>query len=198
MYLVRRYADFRTETELKAVRAQRAEAEHRVALLQARAGTSGVFAIADPADLPGRYFKRGDVIGYILPASGARVVRATVPQEDIDLVRDHLRRARIILSDHLDHPINVISVHEVPAGSDKLPSPALGSTGGGSTAVDPRDDHGTTALNRVFQFDLKLAAPVMHAGFGGRAYVRFDHDWEPLGEQLWRRGRQLLLSRVEF
>jgi putative peptide zinc metalloprotease protein len=64
--------------------------------------------------------------------------------------------------------------------------------------VDPRDTHGLTALNRVFLVDLELASPVPDAGFGGRAYVRFDHDWEPLGEQLWRRARQLLLSRVEI
>ena len=187
-----------TEAELKAVQTERAQAEHRAALLQARAGTSGIFAVADPVDLPGRYFKRGDVIGYVLPRSGARLVRATVPQEDIDLVRNHLRTARIMLTDHLDHPLDVVSVHEVPAGTDKLPSAALGSGGGGATAVDPKDDHGMTALNRVFQFDLQLAAPVLRAGFGGRAYVRFDHEWEPLGEQLWRRARQLLLSRVEF
>lgn len=187
-----------TETELKAVRAARALAEHRAALLLAHAGDSGVFAIADPADLPGRYFKRGDVLGYVLPTSGAQLVRAAVTQEDIDLVRNHVRTARIMLADHLEHPLNVVSVREVPAGSDKLPSAALGSVGGGATAVDPRDDHGMTTLNRVFQFDLQLATPVADAGFGGRAYVRFDHDWEPLGPQLWRRARQLLLSRVEF
>ena len=32
---------------------------------------------------------------------------------------------------------------------------------------------------------------------GGRAYLRFDHDWEPLGWQIWRRARQLLLSRLQ-
>jgi putative peptide zinc metalloprotease protein len=35
------------------------------------------------------------------------------------------------------------------------------------------------------------------AVFGGRAYVRFDHDWEPLGRQMWRRARQLVLSRLQ-
>jgi putative peptide zinc metalloprotease protein len=55
-----------------------------------------------------------------------------------------------------------------------------------------------TALNRVFLLDLELAAPVPRAGFGGRALVRFDLQWEPLGQQLWRRMRQLLLSRVEM
>ena len=30
---------------------------------------------------------------------------------------------------------------------------------------------------------------------GGRAYLRFDHGWEPLGLQWYRRARQLFLSR---
>jgi putative peptide zinc metalloprotease protein len=64
--------------------------------------------------------------------------------------------------------------------------------------VDPRDEHGVTSLNRVFQVDLLLASPIPAGGFGGRAYVRFDLEWEPLGQQLWRRARQLLLSRVEI
>jgi putative peptide zinc metalloprotease protein len=188
-----------TEAELKAVRTELALAEHQTALLRTRAGDSGIFAMADPADMPGRYFKRGDVLGYVVPVTGARLVRATVAQENIDLVRNHVHDARIMLTDHLNRrPLDVVSVREVPAGNDKLPSAALGSLGGGDTATDPKDDKGMTTLNRVFQFDLRLAAPVMHAGFGSRAYVRFDHDWEPLGEQLWRRARQLLLSRVEF
>ena len=35
------------------------------------------------------------------------------------------------------------------------------------------------------------------AAFGSRAYVRFDLEWEPLGQQIWRRARQLLLSRLQ-
>jgi putative peptide zinc metalloprotease protein len=187
-----------TEAELGAVRTERAREEHRAALLSARSGDDGIFVMPHPADAPGRFFRRGEILGYVLPVGGARVVRATVAQEDIDLVRNHVRRARIMLTDQLDRPIDVDSVHEVPAGKDKLPSAALGSSGGGATLVDPRDEHGMTALNRVFQVDLKLASPALEAGFGGRAYVRFDHDWEPLGMQLWRRARQLLLSRVEI
>jgi putative peptide zinc metalloprotease protein len=35
------------------------------------------------------------------------------------------------------------------------------------------------------------------AAFGGRAYVRFNHEWEPVGQQIWRRMRQLLLARLQ-
>src|SRR4051794_17855458 len=88
-------------------------------------------------------------------------------------------------------------VREVPAGRDELPSKALGTTGGGTVAVDPRDTHGVKALQRVFQVDLLLPPETPPEGFGARAYVRFEHDWEPLGDQLYRRLRQLLLSRMQ-
>jgi putative peptide zinc metalloprotease protein len=187
-----------TETELSAVRTERAREEHRAALLTARAGADGVFVMPSAADMPGRFVKRGDILGYTLPRDGARIVRATVSQEDIDLVRHNARQARIKLADHMDQGIAVRSIREVPAGKDQLPGSALGSGGGGATMVDPRDEHGLTALNRVFQIDLELSEPVPEAGYRGRAHVRFDHAWEPIGDQLWRRMRQLLLSRVEI
>ena len=187
-----------TETELNAVRAELARETHRADMLTVRAGADGMLVIPHPADAPNRFARRGDVLGYILPPSGGRIVRAAVAQDDIDLVRHHVRKARVLLTGGLDHPIAVRAMREVPAGQEKLPSAALGSSGGGKTMVDPRDEHGMTALNRIFHIDLELDAPVAAAGFGGRAYVRFDHQWEPLSTQLWRRARQLLLSRVEI
>jgi putative peptide zinc metalloprotease protein len=187
-----------TEMELTAVRTDLARQRYLAGMLNARAGTDGVFAMALPDDAPGRFFKRGDVLGYVVPREGARIVRAAVSQEDIELVRQHVREASIKLADGLDQGIQVRSIREVPSGKDQLPSAAMGTGGGGEMLTDPRDQHGLTALNRVFLLDLELASPVPRAGFGGRAYVRFDLQWEPLGEQLWRRVRQLLLSRVEI
>ena len=187
-----------TQTELNAVRADRTLAEHRAGLLSTRAGTDGLFVMPAAADAPGRYFKRGDILGYTLPPDGARIVRATVTQDDIDLIRHHAREVRIKLADHLDEWIGVRAVREIPAGKNELPTAALGTGGGGTTLIDPRDEHGMTALNRVFQIDLELSSVVRDGDFRGRAYVRFDHEWETLGSQLWLRVRQLLLSRVEI
>jgi putative peptide zinc metalloprotease protein len=157
-----------------------------------------LFVMTDPDDKPGRYVRRGDVLGYTLPDSGARIVRATVAQEDIDLIRHGMTGASVKPAGWMDQPFAVRSVREVPAGGDKLPSAALGTTGGGGTLVDPRDEHGMTTLSRVFQVDLTLVDPIPRAGYGGRVHVRFDHEWEPLGAHFWRRLQQLLLARVQF
>jgi putative peptide zinc metalloprotease protein len=75
-----------------------------------------------------------------------------------------------------------------------LPSKALGIAGGGRIATDPKDSEGNTAIERVFQFDLRLSPPPRDAKYGTRVYLRFNHEWEPLGWQWYRRLRQLFLS----
>jgi len=85
----------------------------------------------------------------------------------------------------------------VPGASRQLPTAALGSGGGGPFAVDPRDNQGATALNRIFQLDLVLPAEVQSSYLGARVYVRFNHGFEPVGFQIYRALRQLLLRRFD-
>ena len=130
--------------------------------------------------------------------SGSRIVRATIRQDDIDLVRDRLRSTTVKLTERLDETLPARIIREVPAGREDLPSKALGGTGGGALPVDPHDPQGTKTLQRVFQVDIELPLNVASAAaFGSRAYVRFDYLWEPIGQQIWRRVRQLVLSRLQ-
>jgi putative peptide zinc metalloprotease protein len=186
-----------TEVELDQARAELARDADRLRQLTSVAGADGRFVVEKPDDLPGRFMKQGEVMAYALPLSGTQIVRATVPQDDIDLVRRHLRRIDIKLPGFSADTYPVRLVREVPSGQDQLPHKALGNSGGGTTAVDPRDQHGTRLLQRVFQVDLELPAGAPALTYGSHAYVRFEHDWEPLGEQIWRRLRQLLLSRIQ-
>jgi putative peptide zinc metalloprotease protein len=71
----------------------------------------------------------------------------------------------------------------------------LSSEGGGTIAADPRDPRGGKALTSSFQFDLELPSAARKAAFGGRAYVRFVHQPEPLAQQWYRRLRQVFLAR---
>jgi putative peptide zinc metalloprotease protein len=186
-----------TTTELGQARAELATATNRAERLVARSRGEGAFAVMKPQDLPGRFLREGEQIGYVLPP-GSRIVRATVRQDDIDLVRHRLRGTSVKLAERLDETLPARIIREVPAGREDLPSKALGGEGGGALAVDPGDPQGTKTLQRVFQVDLELPEGVAAAAaFGSRAYVRFDHDWEPAGRQIWRRLRQLLLSQLQ-
>ena len=122
-------------------------------------------------------------------------VIVAVRQADIGLVRTHTERVRVRLSDALDKVLDARITRAVPAGSDRLPSPALGSTGGGPFAVAPDDEHGTRTLEKVFHIELALSKPFSR--LGGRAYVRFEHGAEPLVRQWYRRIRQVFLRRFD-
>jgi putative peptide zinc metalloprotease protein len=185
-----------TTIELGQARAELATQTIRAERLIARSGGEGTFAVIRPQDLPGRFLREGQQIGYVLPA-GSRIVRATVGQDDIDLVRNRLRRTSIKLAERLEETLPALIIREVPAGRDDLPSKALGGSGGGALSVNPRDPQGNKTIQRVFQVDIELPHDVASAAaFGSRAYVRFDHYWEPIGRQIWRRARQLVLSRL--
>ena len=187
-----------TKTELAHARAELAITRNQVERLVVRSRAEGVFTALNPQDLPGRFFKEGQLIGYVLPPT-SRIIRTTIRQDDIALVRNRLRDTSVRFADQLDKTLPARIVREVPAGRDELPSKALGGSGGGAVPVDPRDEHGTKALQRVFQVDIEVVADTpQFVVFGSRAYVRFDHQWEPAGQQTWRRLRQLLLSRLQL
>jgi putative peptide zinc metalloprotease protein len=186
-----------TATELGQARSELTTAAGRSERLVTRSHGDGTFAVVKREDLPGRFVREGQQLGYVLPPA-SRIVRATIHQDDIDLIRHRLRSTEIRLAERLEVILPGKIVREVPAGRDDLPSRALAVAGGGAIAVDPADPQGARALQRVFQVDIELPASAAAAAFGSRAHVRFNHDWEPAGDQIWRRLQQLLLSRLQL
>jgi putative peptide zinc metalloprotease protein len=182
-----------TRKELEEARSRLESDLDRSSRLQSVSETDGVFAAPRAADLPGRFFKRGEIIGYVLPEK-ARIIRVVVTQADIDLVRQRLRRIFVKLADAPETTLHAISMREVPAAGDELPSLALSTAGGGTIAVDPRDPNGLRTLSRIFQLDIALDDDLVVPAFGARTYVRFEHDWEPVAIQAYRKIRQLFLS----
>ena len=85
----------------------------------------------------------------------------------------------------------------VPSASDQLPSPALGSDGGGKIPINPMSGENLTAAEKLFQLDLELPTNSRFVNAGGRVYVKFIHEWEPLATQWERDVRQLFLSRFK-
>ena len=166
----------------------------RAGQLIARSNVDGTFVIAEPQDLPGRFFRKGQSMGYVIHDS-RRIVRLVVSQDDVDLVRSELVRAEVRFAERVEdvHPATI--VREVPAAKDQLPSTALSSEGGGAIPSDPRDPKGGKALTSSFQFDLEIAAAAPNANSGGRAYVRFVHRSRPLAMQWYRHLRQIFLAR---
>ena len=184
-----------TRLERDQVRLQLERQQERRNKLVVKSPSSGIFVVAKAEDLQGRYTREGETLGYVLPDTAVNV-RVAVMQDDVDLVRHGLQSVDLRPADRTHASFKASILREVPAGQFELPAKALGTQGGGLIPVDPRDTHGLKTLARTFQFDLKWPEGAS-AAFGSHVHVRFNHAPEPLAFQVWRRVRQLFLSRFD-
>lgn len=182
--------------EISHIEQRLGRARDRFSELVIRSKADGSFVIPQSENLPGRFVQQGARLGYVLDFTDRRA-RVVVPQTTIDLVRERNKSIEVRLAERLGESIPARLLREVPAASDRLPSTALGTQGGGSVIVDPGDQHGVKALEKVFQIELAIPQIARDVKFGGRVYVRFDHGWEPVAYR-WVRGvRQLFLSKFD-
>ncbi len=171
-----------------------ARTAERFEKLIVRAETDGILVAPKPQDMAGQFFKKGELLGYVLDRKEF-IARVVVPQDNIDLVRTRFKSAELRLAEAIADAYPAAVIREMPGGVDELPTAALGLNGGGAIAVDPKDPNGLKTLERVFVFDLQLPPGAAPKAFGERVHVRFHHGGEPLAAQLYRRVRQLFLSR---
>jgi putative peptide zinc metalloprotease protein len=179
--------------KLAAEQANLALLRERAADLVTHAGSDGVFIVPQVVDMPGRYHRRGELLGYIVGKT-TPLARVVVPQEAIEQVRLTTDRIEVRPVDRPRLNLEGRVLRAVPAASEYLPAAALGVEGGGDIAVDPRDTKGPKTLQRTFQFDIELDGLDAVDHFGQHVFVRFDHRMEPLSVQWYRSIRLLLLT----
>ena len=182
--------------EMAAVNGDLARTRERLASLIFRSPADGRFVVPNAGDLPGRFVRKGQLVAYVVAPSDL-TARVVVDQDAISLVRERTRAVEVMLAEWGADPVPAEVVRRVPGASTRLPTAALGSSGGGKFAVDPRDSQGVTTLSKVFQLELALPPEVRSPYLGARVYVRFDHGYEPVGFQIYRALRQLLLRRFD-
>jgi putative peptide zinc metalloprotease protein len=183
-----------TKEEMHNITGKLKDAKEREGELTVRSPGSGVFIVPVPQDLPGRFAKRGELLGYVLDPSSV-TARVVVYQADADLVRNQTREVRVRLPENIPETVPADLLREVPAATDQLPGRALTQEGGGKIAIDPRDRFGVKAFQKLFLFDIKLPDFKGLYNVGGRLYVRFDHGYEPLVYRWYREIRQVFLRR---
>lgn len=184
------------EQELAREQAALARLQQEAEGLTLRSGSAGVFLIDRPTDLPGRWLRKGEVVGYVR-SGDAPLVRLVVAQSEVDAVRLDTRAIEVRLVQGLDGPWPARLQRGVPAAARELPSAALGAKGGGEVLTDARDDKGLVAMESVFEFELELPRDVPHDYVGSRVYVRFEHPAQPVGWRLWRGLRRAFLSHFQ-
>jgi putative peptide zinc metalloprotease protein len=182
------------QEEMRHVAAELADMRGRAEELMIRSATDGVFLAPAAQDLPGRFLRRGDLLGYVLD-NAAIIARVVVSQDEVDFVRRRTRDVNIRFADGISAVLPATLMREVPEATDLLPSRVLGREGGGAIANNPREGNGIRSFEKIFLFDIKLPPPEHYYRVGGRIHVRFDHGSEPLAWRWYRGIRALFLKR---
>jgi putative peptide zinc metalloprotease protein len=183
-----------TLDELEAAKRELEQVRERLAELTIVSPIAGTFVLAQAAgDFPDRFLRRGDQVGYVLPAKVA-TARVLVSQDDVDLVRMRTVRVEAKVAGRLYETYEAKLAREVPAASNRVSNLALSSAGGGGAALDPRQTKEPKTLDAWFAFELEL--PQTNAlTLGEHVYVRFEHGAEPLAARLYRSVRQLFMRQ---
>ena len=192
------FLEDRTQADILKVRINALEADladllDQIDSLVVVGDKDGVLSLPVASDLPGKYVKRGDVIGHII-GQGGNSALVVVPQSDIDMVRQHLETIEVRVGSHPGKTFSAEFLRELPQGTDRLPHRILGSGSGGLIAVDARDESGIQLMSKVFLVEIGLPAELSESHLGSRLYVRFIHPAETLGNQMIRKFNQLLLQ----
>ena len=164
--------------------------------LTLRTAAAGTLLLDRPDDLPGRWLRKGEVVGY-LRTDEPPLVRVVLPQGDFDLVRLHTRAVEVRLPQDMGVRWPAQLSRSTPSAAKALPSAVPGQHGGGEFAVDPRDQQGLTTIESVFEFELQLPTNLPFRYLGSRVHVRFEHPAEPVGGRVWRALRRGFLSTFE-
>jgi putative peptide zinc metalloprotease protein len=183
-----------TLEELGLARADLALARERLAQLVLRSKAEGRLSLTRPDDLVGRFIRKGDLIGYILRQDDP-VIRVVIPESEADLVLQRTRDVALRTASDRATVLPARIERIVPGLQDSLPSPALGTQGGGSISLDPTDPGRARTLGRFLQIDLALPEGAAEGTrFGERVHVRFAHGAEPIANRAWRGLRQVFLK----
>jgi putative peptide zinc metalloprotease protein len=180
--------------EIERFKGDLLQAEEKMEKMLVRSPAQGNLMLIDDRNLPGRFVRQGDLLGYIV--TGLRpTIRAVVRQADIGMIREGVTGVEVLLAEEVEKPLKAQIERIVPAADPNLPSAALGTAGGGVIPVEPSDPQGLRALESHFQLDLSLPEEVKDPHIGGRVYVRFEHGSMPLAMQWYRSLRQLFLRK---
>jgi putative peptide zinc metalloprotease protein len=118
-----------------------------------------------------------------------------VSQDHIGQLRQQVVGVRVRFANDPGREFSAEIFRQAPEATNRLPSAALATTGGGKFIVGPGSDEQLVTQEKVFLVDLIPDFEDADIPLGTRAYVRIDHGSEALASQWFRRLRQVFLRQ---
>lgn len=181
-------------SEMKAVQGELARVSQRIVEQTILAEADGRFLVPSAADLTGRFFQRGTIIGYVHDPNEV-IIRAVVEQAGMGAIERGVTNVSVWEAGYETSPSPGVIKRIAPGGGNELPHKALSVEGGGAIALDPRSPDKLRTTGNLFQIDLEVQGGRPANFIGKHYYVRFEHQPRPVGLQLYDVARQAVLQR---
>ncbi|WP_232301133.1 HlyD family efflux transporter periplasmic adaptor subunit [Gilvimarinus agarilyticus] len=169
--------------------------ERQVARLNVTSPMTGRVYLAGAEQLPGRFLSQGDIAAYVVAPEVVKV-RVALTQEEVGGVRQATSHVSVRLAGDLKRQYQGSVVRQVPGGTYRLPSPVLGTQGGGRLATKTSENGQQQSVQQIFLLDVALTEEVPAPFYGQRAYVHFSHPPEPVARRWYRQLRQLFIRQL--
>jgi putative peptide zinc metalloprotease protein len=180
---------------LAAIEQKLATVEEQRSLLNVAAPIGGQWVAPRQGQRTGHWLSRGEPLGEIVDPASYQFT-AVVPQDEAAaLFAGQMAGAEVRIHGEAGMSIPVKIERIVPAQQDELPSAALGWRSGGTVAVSPSDHGGRRTTEPFFKVIATIGATDAGLFHRRTGVIRFDLSPEPLLQQWWRKGRQLLQKR---
>jgi putative peptide zinc metalloprotease protein len=172
------------------------DTQAKISKLSIKSEVSGVMSIPKALDMPGRFYRKGDVLAYVIDLSEV-IVKAIIPQNKYDQLNTGGRNWQVKLNSQPEHTFKAAAGQEVPRASYQLPSAKLGSAGGGAIMVDARDTEGRTVLEAVYQVELTIPNYTEHY-LAGKVEVKAQHQPENFATYVYRVLTRFLSNNFQY
>jgi len=181
----------------KAYREALERDEKQLAELDVRAPFAGVLIAPKIEQFQDNLIPRGTTLGQVAVLDKLEV-RGNIEQTDYELLFNNKAttealKPEIRLVSNQARILKGGELTPLPAATDQLAHPAIGTPGGGTIQVDPRDPHGRRARQPELEVRIQLPNDTRITP-GQRAYVRVTIDRTPYLYEWTRRFLQLISS----
>jgi putative peptide zinc metalloprotease protein len=186
--------------QLTALSAKRDDLDRRERNLTVLAPFAGRWSTPQLDGRAGVYARHGDPLGRLVSDDALRVV-ILADQNVGPRLRNEMAlgdTVRVRLRDEPDKEVAGRVTRFVESGRRRLPSEALGLSGGGEIMTDPDDPNTQRTARAYFEVHLDVDQRVaLDAGFrpGQAVVARFSLPDRPIAAQAYRTVRQLLQNR---
>jgi len=183
------------QQELNYIQQEYQRLLERMAGLTLHAPVAGEFVVIDREVLQGRFFQRGELLGYVIDYATLPLA-VMISEDDIDRVRQQNRGIELKVASQPNITYEGQLIRLLPSSTNRLPSATLSTEGGGNIILDPNREQPLNSYQSYFR--LELAAPkALKQRFDERVYVLIEHDPEPIFWRWYRATRRVFLRQFD-